>query len=133
MLIPRMRNWVNTYYPGTPIAITEYNWGAEDDMNGATTLADILGIFGREGLDMATYWTIPASTSPTFKVCRPLGVSSACLQSAQTVQLWRLPLPRHSCAWHTLADVDALSRFLPLCPVGVQDVPQLRRGPLYLW
>jgi len=27
MLIPRLRNWVNTYYePGTPIGITEYNW-----------------------------------------------------------------------------------------------------------
>ena len=44
---------MNTYYPGTPIGITEYNWGAEDHINGATAQADILGIFGREGLDMA--------------------------------------------------------------------------------
>ncbi|MFW8092441.1 hypothetical protein, partial [Klebsiella pneumoniae] len=29
-LIPMMRQWVDTYYyPGTPIAITEYNWGAD--------------------------------------------------------------------------------------------------------
>ena len=48
-LIPMMKNWVNTYYPGTKIGITEYNWGAEGDMNGATTQADIYGIFGREG------------------------------------------------------------------------------------
>src|SRR5207253_4684326 len=56
-LIPRLRNWANTYYyPGTPIAITEYNWGAEGHINGATTQADILGIFGREALDLATRW-----------------------------------------------------------------------------
>ena len=59
MLIPRMRNWVNTYYPGTKIGITEYNWGAEKHINGATAQADIYGIFGREGLDMGTRWTTP--------------------------------------------------------------------------
>ena len=66
MLIPRMSNWVATYYPGTKIGITEYNWGAEPFMNGATAQADILGIFGRQGLDLATRWTIPASTTPTY-------------------------------------------------------------------
>ncbi|MEP7156129.1 MAG: glycoside hydrolase family 44 protein [Betaproteobacteria bacterium] len=70
-LIPRMRNWVNTnYISGTPIAITEYNWGAENHINGATTQADIYGIFGREGLDIATRWTTPASNTPTFKAMK---------------------------------------------------------------
>ena len=58
-LIPRMKGWVAPYYPGTQIGITEYNWGAESHINGATAQADILGIFGREGLDMATRWTTP--------------------------------------------------------------------------
>lgn len=67
-LIPRLRSWANTYYyPGTPIGITEYNWGAEGHINGATTQADILGIFGREGLDLATRWTAPDPSTPTFK------------------------------------------------------------------
>lgn len=65
-LIPRLRSWVNTYYPGTKIGITEYNWGAEGHMNGATTQADILGIFGREGLDLANRWTTPAAGTPTY-------------------------------------------------------------------
>ncbi len=66
-LIHRLRHWVDTYYyPGTPIALTEYNWGAEDTMNGATAQADLLGIFGREGLDMATRWATPPRTSPTY-------------------------------------------------------------------
>src|SRR5207244_6865840 len=67
-LIPRLRNWANTYYySGTPIAITEYNWGAEGYMSGATAQADIFGIFGREGLDMATRWTTPDPSTPTYK------------------------------------------------------------------
>lgn len=66
-LIPRMRQWVDTYYPGTRIGLTEYNWGAESHMNGATTQADILGILGREGADLATRWTTPAADSPAFK------------------------------------------------------------------
>jgi hypothetical protein len=55
-LIPRMKGWVNTYYPGTKIAITEYSWGAESHISGGITEADILGIFGREGVDIATFW-----------------------------------------------------------------------------
>jgi hypothetical protein len=67
-LIPRLKAWVQKhYYAGTPVAITEYNWGDEAHINGATTLADVLGIYGREGLDMATYWTMPDGSSPTYK------------------------------------------------------------------
>ncbi len=63
-LIPRMRDWVQNNYPGTKLAITEYNWGALDDINGALTEADVLGIFGREGLDVATLWAPPTATQP---------------------------------------------------------------------
>jgi PKD repeat protein len=70
-LIPRLRAWANTYYyAGTPIGITEYNWGAEDHINGATTQADVYGLFGREGLDIATRWTTPATTTPTYQAMK---------------------------------------------------------------
>lgn len=69
-LVPRLRGWVAGNYPGTKIAITEYNWGAEDHINGATAQADVLGIFGREGLDMATRWTTPAASTPTYKAMK---------------------------------------------------------------
>jgi glycosyl hydrolase family 44 len=69
-LVRRLRTWVNTYYPGTATGITEYNWGAENHINGATTQADIYGIFGREGLDMAARWTTPASSTPTYKAMK---------------------------------------------------------------
>ncbi|HLK61909.1 MAG TPA: glycoside hydrolase family 44 protein [Bryobacteraceae bacterium] len=65
-LIPNLKSWVNQYYPGLEIGITEYNWGDEANLNGATTQADALGIFGREGLDLATRWTVPANPSPTY-------------------------------------------------------------------
>jgi hypothetical protein len=63
-LIPRLRAWLDQYYPGTPLAINEWNWGADQTMNGALAIADVLGIFGREGVAMAAYWTFPAPGSP---------------------------------------------------------------------
>jgi hypothetical protein len=67
-LIPVLKYWVNHfYYAGTPVAVTEYNWGDESKINGGTTQADIYGIFGRQNLDMATRWTVPAANTPTFK------------------------------------------------------------------
>lgn len=66
-LIPMMQQWVASDYPGTKTAIDEYNFGGLESINGAVTQADILGIFGREGLDLATLWpttnfnqTVPA-------------------------------------------------------------------------
>jgi len=69
-LIPRLKGWISTYYPGTAIGLTEYNWGAEGHINGATTQADIYGIFGREGLDIAARWTTPDASTPTYKAMK---------------------------------------------------------------
>ncbi len=57
--IRMMKKWVTDNYPGTKLAITEYNWGGLDHINGALAQADILGIFGREGLDIGTLWGAP--------------------------------------------------------------------------
>ncbi len=65
-LIPMMQSWVNQYYPGTKTGITEYNFGADDNMNGATTQADLYGIFGQQGLNLATRWGTPATGTPTY-------------------------------------------------------------------
>ena len=69
-LINRMKNWVATYYPSTKIAITEYNWGAENHINGATTQADIFGILGWKGVNYATRWTTPDASTPTYKAMK---------------------------------------------------------------
>ena len=65
-LIPMMKKWVVADYPGTKLAIDEYNWGGMEAVNGALAQADILGIFGREGLDLGTMWptTYPSAQGP---------------------------------------------------------------------
>ncbi|WP_158842832.1 glycoside hydrolase family 44 protein [Saccharothrix deserti] len=68
--IPRMKDMVARNYPGTKVAITEYSWGAYDHLNGALTQADVLGIFGREGLDMAALWTAPSADQPVAHAFR---------------------------------------------------------------
>jgi hypothetical protein len=65
-LIPRLKQWVAAYYPGTRVALTEYNWGAEGHISGATAQADVFGILGREGCDLATRWTTPDASTPTY-------------------------------------------------------------------
>jgi hypothetical protein len=64
-LVPRLRDWVAAACPGTKLAITEYSWGADDAPSGALAQAEILAIFGREGVDLATRWVVPGSGSKT--------------------------------------------------------------------
>lgn len=63
-LIPRLKQWIAQQYPGTGIAISEYNWGGQHDASGAVALAEVLGTFGRQGVSLATYWTYPPPNSP---------------------------------------------------------------------
>jgi hypothetical protein len=63
-----MIHWLQTriagQYPGTKLAITEYNYGASDHISGGLAEADALGIFGREGLFAATYFALNDSGDP---------------------------------------------------------------------
>ncbi len=65
-LIPRMKRLLDLYYPETRLGISEWNWGAEDTMNGALAIADVLGIFGQQDLYYAAYWQYPRIGSPGF-------------------------------------------------------------------
>jgi len=55
-LIPRLKEMIDKYYPGTKLAITEYEYGAGFHPSGGVALADVLGIFGKYGVYMANYW-----------------------------------------------------------------------------
>jgi hypothetical protein len=63
--IPTLKAWIAQYAPGLKLGFTEYNWGDEANLNGATTQADVLGIYGREGVDLATRWTVAKDTNTT--------------------------------------------------------------------
>lgn len=65
-LLPRMREWTQTYYPGTKIAVSEYDFYHHNEPVGAVTYATVLGLFGREGLDMATAWAPPGTDEAAF-------------------------------------------------------------------
>ncbi len=65
-LIRYLKQRVAADYPGTLVGITEYNWGADNDISGGTAQADILGILGREGADLGIRWDAPPSGSFTY-------------------------------------------------------------------
>jgi Glycoside hydrolase family 44 len=58
-LLPRMKQWVARDYPGTKISLSEYNLSVGDATTNALIEADTLGIFARQGLDLATFWPMP--------------------------------------------------------------------------
>jgi hypothetical protein len=60
-LLPRLQNKINANYPGTRLAITEYNYGGGDHISGGIAQADVLGIFGRDGVYAASQWQLYAS------------------------------------------------------------------------
>lgn len=66
-LIPRMQQVIAEHYPGLKLGITEWNWGGEDHISGGLAVADVLGIFGREGVYLANYWTYPPAGSPAYQ------------------------------------------------------------------
>src|SRR5271155_1038382 len=74
MLLPRFQNWIQTYYPGTKLSISEYSFSSgTNPLVDALTEADVLGIYGREGLDFANMWIVPKPTDPvaySFRVYR---------------------------------------------------------------
>ena len=93
-LIPRMQAWVQQYDPGIKVALSEYSWGNTDTILGAILEADVLGIFGRQGLDFATMWNVPTPTQPvafSFLLYRNYdgvghGFGTTSIQSASTDQ-----------------------------------------------
>ncbi len=63
-IIHWLQTRIDAQYPGTKLAITEYNFGASQDISGGLAEADALGIFGREGLYAATYFALNNSGDP---------------------------------------------------------------------
>lgn len=70
-LLPEVFSSINTYYPGTKLAFTEYNYGGHDHISGGIAQADVLGIFGKYGVYMSTYWGSNGSyTNAAYRLYR---------------------------------------------------------------
>lgn len=63
-LIPWLREIVQKRYPGTELTMTEYNYGGTTDVSGGLAQVDVLGVLGREGVYLATYWGKGAAVEP---------------------------------------------------------------------
>jgi Glycoside hydrolase family 44 len=63
-LIPRLKALVDQHYPDTRLGLTEWSFGGFSDVSGGLAVADALGIFGAQGLDLAMIWPAPAVASP---------------------------------------------------------------------
>jgi hypothetical protein len=57
-LLPRMRDKIAAHYPGTRLAVTEYNYGGGAHVSGAIAQADVLGVFAREQVFAAAWWDL---------------------------------------------------------------------------
>jgi hypothetical protein len=73
-LIPRFQNWIQTYYPGTKLSISEYSFASgTNPLVDMLTESDVLGIYGRQSLDFANMWNVPKPTDPlaySFRIYR---------------------------------------------------------------
>jgi hypothetical protein len=56
--IPRIKDKITAHYPGTELAFTEWNYGGGTHISGAIASADVLGIFGQEGVGLACNWDL---------------------------------------------------------------------------
>lgn len=60
-LLPKLTSSINTHYPETKLAITEYDYGAPNHISGGIAQADVLGVFGKYGVYMSNYWGVNGS------------------------------------------------------------------------
>lgn len=71
-LLPRFQEIIDARFPGTGLAVTEYNYGGTDHISGGVAQADVLGIFGRYRV-AANFWALSAANSyvaAAFKLYR---------------------------------------------------------------
>ena len=62
VLLDYLKARIDRSYPGTKLAITEYNYGGGKEPSGLVAQADVLGIFGRRGVFAAANWGMDANS-----------------------------------------------------------------------
>ena len=60
-VINKLNQSIEKYYPGTKLSLTEYNMGGGSQISGAVAQADILGVFGKTGVYLATLWPLASN------------------------------------------------------------------------
>lgn len=65
-LLPWLFDKISRNYPGTGLSFTEWNYGGGGHISGAIATADVLGIFGRDGVSLACIWPLNSDERFTY-------------------------------------------------------------------
>jgi hypothetical protein len=65
-LLKHVQRDIADFNPDTKISVTEYNYGGGRHISGGVAQADVLGIFGTEGVFAATAWPIDSGANSQF-------------------------------------------------------------------
>lgn len=70
-ILTRTLKSIDTAWPGTRLALTEYNYGGENHWSGALAQADVLGVFGKLDLEAANvHTTFSGHLAAAFRLYR---------------------------------------------------------------
>lgn len=64
LLLPHLFSSIAKYYPGTRLAVTEFDYGGGTHVSGGLATADFLGIAGRLGVYATNFW--PLEEAPSY-------------------------------------------------------------------
>jgi hypothetical protein len=65
-LLPWIKAKISADYPGTGLGLSEWDYGGGNEISGAIADADVLGIYGQQGVSEAAYW--PLFSNETFSM-----------------------------------------------------------------
>lgn len=70
-LLPSLRRMADHAFPGTELAVTEFNYGGAGQIASGLALADVLGRFGQQGVSFATHWgSLDGSLGDAYRLYR---------------------------------------------------------------
>ena len=70
-LLPSLKALTERWFPGTELAVTEFNYGGAESLAAGLALADALGRFGSQGVRFATHWgSIAGFLSEAYRLYR---------------------------------------------------------------
>lgn len=74
-IIGRLQKSIDTYFPGLKIMFGEFDYGYDADISHGIAMADLLGVFAENGVEIATRWDLESGnagvyTSAAYKLFR---------------------------------------------------------------
>lgn len=65
-ILNRFDKSIHQYFPGIELMIGEFGYGDDTDISNGIAMTDLLGVFGANGLDIATRWDLDITTQGVY-------------------------------------------------------------------